>query len=101
MRDAVNAPEAVTWIDLVGSSPLVRRAEVRELGEEIAVRPYAIPLHLPVREDREEAIHDVVAECAAAGRVGRGALGVIAHHMRHDHRLLLLALPIGARSATA
>ena len=43
----------------------VRWPEVREIGEQIVVGANAVCRHLPVREDREEVVLDVVDERAA------------------------------------
>ena len=48
----------------------VRRPEVRELGEQIAVGANAVRRHLPVRKDRKEVVLDVVGERAAILRIG-------------------------------
>src|SRR6266481_2202812 len=63
---------------------VVRRAQVGELGEQIAVWPNLISCHLPVREDTEEDIGDVVVECPAIVREGRGARGVVAQDVRQQ-----------------
>jgi hypothetical protein len=62
----------------------VRRSQVRELGEQIAVGPYFILRDLPIREDSQEGILDVVGECPAIGREGRRARGVIAQEVRQQ-----------------
>ena len=60
------------------SEPLiVRRPEVREFVEQIAVRPNLISCHLPVCEDREENVDNIVGECPAIVRKGRRAARVI------------------------
>src|SRR5260370_14401778 len=63
---------------------VVRRAQVGELGEQIAVWPNPISCHLPVREDTEEDIGDVVVEYPAIVREGRGARGVVAQDVRQQ-----------------
>ena len=54
----------------------VRRPEVREIGKQIAVWANAVRRHLPVREDREEVVLDVVGEHAAILGI-RGRLRMI------------------------
>src|SRR5215469_5529729 len=56
---------------------VVRRTQVGKLGEQIVVRADPISRHFPTRNDRQEGIGGVVAECAAIVRVGRRARGVI------------------------
>jgi hypothetical protein len=43
----------------------VRRPQVGELGEQIAVSPYLVIRHLPVCGDSQEDVTGVVAECPA------------------------------------
>src|SRR6267143_1778022 len=56
---------------------MVRRPEVRELIEEILVRPDLISCHLPVRQHREENIDNIVAECSTILRKGHWAARVV------------------------
>src|SRR5882762_1337533 len=56
---------------------MVRRPEVRELIEEILVRPDHISRHLPVRQHREENIDNIVAECSTILRKGHWAARVV------------------------
>jgi hypothetical protein len=55
----------------------VRRTQVGELIKKIVVRPNVISSHLPIGEDREEEIRDVVDERTTVVRKGGGACGVI------------------------
>ena len=57
-------------------SDVVRRSQVGELGEQIAVRSYLILRHLPICEDSKEGIDGVVGERPAIAGVGRRARGV-------------------------
>jgi hypothetical protein len=60
----------------------VRRAQVGKLIKKIVVRPNVISRHLPVGENSEEDVRNVVDERAAVVREGRGAFGVIAQEVR-------------------
>ena len=60
----------------------VRRPQVGELGEQIAVRTYFIPGHLSVCEDGQNDISGVVGECPATVREGGGTLGIITQDIR-------------------
>ena len=55
----------------------VRWTQVGKLIKEILVRPNVIFGDLPVGEDREEEVRDVVAQRAAIIRKRRGACGVV------------------------
>ena len=57
-------------------SGVVRRPQIRKLGEQVAVGPYLIPRHLSICKDSQEGILDVVGECPAIVREGRRARGV-------------------------
>jgi hypothetical protein len=48
------------------------------------MRAYFILRHLPVREDTEEDIGDIVVECPTIVREGRGSGGVIAQEVRQQ-----------------
>jgi DNA-binding transcriptional LysR family regulator len=48
----------------------VGRPEVGELGEQIVVGAYPVLRHLPICEDSQEVILDVVGECPAIFRAG-------------------------------
>jgi hypothetical protein len=65
-------------------SDVVGRPEVGELGEQIVVRAYPVLCHLPICEDRQEVILDVVGECPAIFREGRRARGVKGHEVRQQ-----------------
>ena len=62
----------------------VRWAQVGKLIKKIVVRPDVISRHLPVGENSEEDIRNVVDEPAAVVREGRGAFGVIAQKVRQQ-----------------
>src|SRR6476646_5403638 len=62
----------------------MRRPEVGEFGEDIAVGPYVVPRHLPVCEDSQEGISGIVRECPAIAREGRWAPGVIGQYVRQQ-----------------
>ena len=72
---------AKQWPDITRERNRVRRPQVRELGEQIAVGPYFILRDLPIREDSQEGILDVVGECPAIARKGRRTRGVIAQEI--------------------
>src|ERR671935_1475706 len=63
---------SVAALAIVGG---VRRAEVWELRQQIAVRAYVVPRHLPVREERDEMVGHVVGQgspvLGIAGRTSR------------------------------
>ena len=70
----------------------VRRPEVREIGEQIAVGANAVRRHLPVREDREEVVLDVVGERAAILRIRGRPRVIVGQDVReqrcgHPHRI--------------
>jgi hypothetical protein len=50
----------------------VGRPEVGKLGEQIVVRTYPVLRDLPICEDSQEAILDVVGECPAIARTREG-----------------------------
>jgi hypothetical protein len=50
----------------------VGRPEVGKLGEQIVVRTYPVVRDLPICEDSQEGILDVVGQCSAIAREGRG-----------------------------
>src|SRR5258706_141672 len=50
-------------------SGFVRRADVREHGKQVFVRPYVISCHLSICDDREEDIYRVVRKFPAIFRV--------------------------------
>src|SRR5215510_15674662 len=56
---------------------IVRGSQVRELVEQIAVRPNFVSCHLSVRERREEDVDNVVGQCPAIVRKARRAARVI------------------------
>ena len=76
---------------------LVRRAEVRELGEQVLVGAYVISRLLSICEEGNEEIHNVVGELPAIVRVGRGPSGIIKEDVRQQScchsRCLLLRIP--------
>src|SRR6516165_8838837 len=52
------------------SRSFVRRPQIRKLGKQIAVGPYFVLRHLPVREDRYESVTGVIGERPAIAREG-------------------------------
>jgi hypothetical protein len=56
---------------------IVRRPEVRKLVQQIAVRPYLISCHLPIREYREENVDNIIGQCPAIVRKARRTARVI------------------------
>ena len=65
-------------------SGLVRRAEVREAVERVLVRPHVISRHFSIGEDGNEAVHNIVGECAPIVRVGSRTLGIIKEDVRQQ-----------------
>jgi hypothetical protein len=65
-------------------SGFVGRPEIGELGEQIVVGAYPVLRHLPICEDSQEVILDVVGERPAIFREGRGARGVKGHEVRQQ-----------------
>src|SRR5580704_10172087 len=66
------------------ASDSVRWAQVGKLIEKIVVRANVISCHLPVGENSEEDIRNVVDEPAAVVREGRGTFGVVAQKVRQQ-----------------
>ena len=62
----------------------MRRPEIGKLGQQIAVRTCLIPRYLSVGEDSQEGVGDIVGECPAIVREGRGARRVIAQEVRQQ-----------------
>ena len=56
----------------------MRRPQIGKLGNQIAVWPYLVACHLPVCEDSQEEVRDVVGERPAIARKGCWARGVVA-----------------------
>jgi len=56
---------------------IMRPPEIRELVEEILVRPDLVFCHLPVRQHREENIDNIVSECPTIVRKGHWAARVV------------------------
>ena len=52
-------------------SSLVRRADVRERGEQIRVRPHIISRHLSIGKNGKKDINRVISNCPSIGRIGR------------------------------
>jgi hypothetical protein len=55
----------------------MRRPEVRELVEQIVMRPDLISCHFSVREHKKEDVNNVVRESPAIVRIGYGAARVV------------------------
>ena len=66
---------------LRSASDMVRRPEVRELGQQIAVRSYFVSGHLAIGEGRQEGIDGVVGECTPTRRERRRARGVVVQNL--------------------
>jgi hypothetical protein len=62
----------------------VRRPQIGELAEQIAVRTHFVSRYLPICEDRKEDIDGVVSECSAIVREGRRALGIVGQDVRQQ-----------------
>src|SRR5436305_3348165 len=62
----------------------VRWAQVRKLIKKIVMRPDLISRHLPVGENTEQEVRNVVDEPAAVVRERRGAFGVIPQKVRQQ-----------------
>jgi hypothetical protein len=63
-------------------SRIVRRPNVRELGEQISMGCKSISYHLAIREQRKEVSFDVVGERPAVARVRCLARRLIRQHVR-------------------
>src|ERR1700689_2527037 len=63
-------------------SSLMRRANVRERGEQVIVRPYFIFRHLSICKNGQKEIDNVVGERSAIVRVGRRPRGIIVEDVR-------------------
>src|SRR5260370_29497393 len=75
----------------------MRRAEVRERGEQVLVGPDVISRHLSVGDDGNEDIHNVVGERPAIVGVASWPLGIIKEDVRQQSpgypRCLLRRIP--------
>ena len=62
----------------------MRWTQIGKLIEKIVVRPNVVSCHLPVGENSEEDIRNVVDEPAAVVREGHGTFGVVAQEVRQQ-----------------
>jgi hypothetical protein len=64
----------------------VRRTQVRENGQQIVVGTDVVPRHLPICENWEEDINDVVRERPAVAGIARRAPGIIGEDVWQESR---------------
>ena len=60
----------------------MRRANVRELSEQVLVSAYVIPHHLSIGKEGKEEIYDIVGKCPAIVGEGRRPRGIVVEDVR-------------------
>jgi len=63
----------------------VRRANVRELREQIRVGPYIISRYLSIGKDREKDVNGIISKCPSISRIGRLLAGIIREDVRQQN----------------